>query len=165
MVFLRLACCDCIARAQGNYVITIFFKIISLVLRSIIQFPRDVIHLWELLNPFSPSGCCLCSLESWKKPATRLNIHAIFTGTGTSIRKMRRSCDRLIFIMVIPILVGRHLYVETPPGCLVNITFIFDATVELRRHLPDKYERNLNIVITLSPIVYSVLCMDVVCFL
>ena len=36
-------------------------------------------------------------------------------GIGASIIKIRRSHDRLIFIMGIPILITRHLYIETGP--------------------------------------------------
>ena len=35
---------------------------------------------------------------------------------GISIKKIRRSWDRLIFIMGVPILVRRHLYIKTVPG-------------------------------------------------
>ena len=38
-----------------------------------------------------------------------------FVGIGLRIIKMRRSSDRLIFIMEIPILVTHHLYIETAP--------------------------------------------------
>ena len=35
--------------------------------------------------------------------------------------KIRRSRDRLIFNMGIPILVRRHLYIETPPGAVFHL--------------------------------------------
>ena len=40
-----------------------------------------------------------------------LNIKTVFPGIGISIIKMRRSSDRLIFIMGISILVKQHLHV------------------------------------------------------
>ena len=43
----------------------------------------------------------------------RLNIKTVFPGMGVSIINIRRSWDRLIFIMGIPILVRLHLYIET----------------------------------------------------
>ena len=42
-----------------------------------------------------------------------LNIKTIFLRYGISMLKVRRSRDRLIFNMGIPILVRRHLYIET----------------------------------------------------
>ena len=44
-----------------------------------------------------------------------LNIKKVFPVWGISIIKMRRSSDRLIFIMGIPILVSGHLYIEMGP--------------------------------------------------
>ena len=38
-----------------------------------------------------------------------------YPGMEILIIKIRRSCDRLIFIMSIPILVIRHLYIARPP--------------------------------------------------
>ena len=46
----------------------------------------------------------------------RLNIKTIFPGFGILMLKIRRSGDRLIFNMGIPILVKRHPYNETTPG-------------------------------------------------
>ena len=116
-------------------------------------------------------------LESWSKLRTQYKspisrYGAIHSKDKTAVRPSRRSSDRLVFIMGIPILVRRKLYVETttlhpnPPqptpfGYLANIAFIFDAAAEQYTHLSDKYERYLNIVITLSPIVHTFLCMDI----
>ena len=47
---------------------------------------------------------------------------------GIPMLKIRRSLDRLIFNMGIPIVVRRHLYIEPPPPCLVtwrNVQFIY----------------------------------------
>ena len=41
-----------------------------------------------------------------------LNIKAVFTDMGIVMIKIRRTWDRLIFIMGIPILVKQHLYIE-----------------------------------------------------
>ena len=48
-------------------------------------------------------------------PGPRLNIKMVFAGTRISMLKIRRSRDRLIFNMGIPILVRRHIYIETAP--------------------------------------------------
>ena len=47
------------------------------------------------------------------QPGPRLNIKTAFPRYGDSHLKIRRSRDRLIFNMGIPILVRRHLYFET----------------------------------------------------
>ena len=48
-------------------------------------------------------------------PRPRLNIKTVFPGIAISIIKMRRSLDRLIFILGITILIKRHLHIETTP--------------------------------------------------
>ena len=48
-------------------------------------------------------------------PGPPLNIKTIFPGLGIPMLKIRRSWDHLIFNMGIPILVRRHLYIETAP--------------------------------------------------
>ena len=53
------------------------------------------------------------------KPRACLNIKTVFSGMGFSIIKIRRSSDRLIFIMGIPILL-RLLYIEQDPGLAVR---------------------------------------------
>ena len=45
-------------------------------------------------------------------PGPRFNIKTVFPSYGISILKIRRSRDRLIFNMGIPILVRGHLYIE-----------------------------------------------------
>ena len=50
----------------------------------------------------------------------RHNIKTVFPGMRISMLKIRRSWDRLIFIMGIPILVRRHLYIETAKYWLVH---------------------------------------------
>ena len=45
----------------------------------------------------------------------RLNIKTVFPGMGIPMLKIRRSQDRLIFNMGVPILVRQHLYVEIVP--------------------------------------------------
>ena len=49
-----------------------------------------------------------------------LNIKTVFPGEGIPITKIRRSWDRLIFIMGILILVWKHLYFGTVPKCHHN---------------------------------------------
>ena len=50
---------------------------------------------------------------------TRARLHIkTFPCMGIPMLKIRRSRDRLIFNMAFPILVRRHLYIETPPGHL-----------------------------------------------
>ena len=51
-----------------------------------------------------------------KPTGSRLNIKTVFPGMEFSIIKIRRSWDSLIFIMGIPIMVRRRLYIETPLG-------------------------------------------------
>ena len=48
-------------------------------------------------------------------PGPRLIIKTVFPSMRISMLKIRRSRDRLIFNMGIPILVRRHLYIETAP--------------------------------------------------
>ena len=43
------------------------------------------------------------------------NIKIVFTGRGIPMLKIRRSWDHHIFIMGIPILIGRQIYIETAP--------------------------------------------------
>ena len=44
-----------------------------------------------------------------------VNMKTVFPGMGIAMLKIRRSWDRLIFNMGIPILVRQHLYIETSP--------------------------------------------------
>ena len=74
----------------------------------------------ELIHGYTPllttihmaKGCG----SLWWKSGACLYIKTVFHGMGISTIKMRRSSDPLIFIMGIPILVRRHLYIETAPG-------------------------------------------------
>ena len=52
----------------------------------------------------------------------RLNINTVFPRYGIPILKIRRSRDRLIFIMGIPMLVRQHLYIEAAPGLLLALS-------------------------------------------
>ena len=54
-----------------------------------------------------------CCRTSQKRP--RLNIKTVFPRYGIPILKIRRSWDRLIFNVGIPIMVRRHLFIATPP--------------------------------------------------
>ena len=49
------------------------------------------------------------------KPGPHLNIKTLFPGMEIPMLKIRRSQDRLIFNMGIPILVRRHFYIEKAP--------------------------------------------------
>ena len=51
------------------------------------------------------------------QPGPRLNIKTVFPGMGIPMLKIRRSWDRLIFNMGMPIPVRRYLDIEThsPP--------------------------------------------------
>ena len=51
-------------------------------------------------------------------PGNRLNTKTVFPGMVIPIIKIRRSSDRLIFILGINILVRRRPYIETAPGRL-----------------------------------------------
>ena len=44
-----------------------------------------------------------------------LNIKTVFPGMGIPMLKIRRSRDRIIFNMAIPILVRQHLYIDMAP--------------------------------------------------
>ena len=55
----------------------------------------------------------LCMLMNTRSPGPRLNIKTVFLRIGIPIIKIRRSRDRLIFVMGIPILVRRRLFIET----------------------------------------------------
>ena len=73
-----------------------------------------------------------------RRPGPSLNIKTVFPGYGIPMLKIRRSQDRLIFNMGIPILVRRHLYIDTAPWiqsvpgetnvCPVNLGII-NATI------------------------------------
>ena len=54
-------------------------------------------------------------IASYQLPGSRLNIKPYFPGMGIPMLKIRRSRDRLIFNMRIPILVRRHYYIATVP--------------------------------------------------
>ena len=60
-----------------------------------------------------------CVLEGYpimqEPPGPRLNIKTVFIRFGIHMLKIRRSRDRLILNMGIPILVRLHIYIETPP--------------------------------------------------
>ena len=60
---------------------------------------------------------------------SHLNIKTVFPGMGIPMLKIRRSCDRLIFNMGIPILV-RHLYIETIPWLTCPIKWSFLSPCE-----------------------------------
>ena len=49
------------------------------------------------------------------QPGPYLNVRPSFPGMGIPMLKIRRSQDRLIFNMGLPILVRRHLYIKTAP--------------------------------------------------
>ena len=52
-------------------------------------------------------------LQVLKAPGSCLNMRPSFPGMGIPMLKIRRSWDRLIFNMGIPIWVRRHLYIKT----------------------------------------------------
>ena len=51
-------------------------------------------------------------------PGPHFSIKTFLPGIGFTWKKLRRSWDRLIFIMGIPTRVRRHLYIETVPSSL-----------------------------------------------
>ena len=61
-------------------------------------------------------------VSAW--PGSRLNIKTVFPGMGIPMLKITRSRDRPIFNMGIPLLVRRHLYIETVPRSRNHIVFI-----------------------------------------
>ena len=68
----------------------------------------DTFH--RLDTPAVTSGNRHQTLKMKSRPC--LNIRTVFPGMGIPILKIRRSCDRLIFNMGIPILVRRRFYIE-----------------------------------------------------
>ena len=60
-------------------------------------------------------------------PGPCINIKTVHPSMGICITKKNRSWDRLIFIMGIPILVRRRLYIETPPGLYYPVQIWCDA--------------------------------------
>ena len=52
---------------------------------------------------------------------------------GIPMLKIRRSRDRLIFNMGIPILVRQHLYIETAPSYVTFVLLIYDEGTKWRR--------------------------------
>ena len=53
------------------------------------------------------------------------NIKTVFP--GISIINIRRSSDRFIFIMGIPMLVGWELYIETSPICIIPHCLLYSS--------------------------------------
>ena len=64
----------------------------------------------------------MVGLTRWHQSGHCLNIKTVFQGMGIFHYKIRRSWDRLIFIMGIPILVRRYLCIKTSTGHLVIIS-------------------------------------------
>ena len=54
-------------------------------------------------------------------PGPNRNMKTVFLGMWIPMLKIRRSDDRLIFNMRIPLLVRRHLYIETPTADCVSV--------------------------------------------
>ena len=91
----------------------------------------------NLMGPFfykpAAYGC--------KDTGPHVNIKMVFPDMGISIIKIRRSWDRLIFIMGIHILVRQHLHIETGPwsqgstwdyhllGCEFNLAPVQDGSI------------------------------------
>ena len=61
----------------------------------------------------------------------RLNMKTVFPGMGILMLKIRRSWDRLIFNMGIPILVRGYLYIETGPRVANHVTVLVSTFVLL----------------------------------
>ena len=89
---------------------------------------KDNLKHWNMAQVFQyyPIHCIL--IES----GPGFNIKTFFPGIGIPIIKRRRSWDRLLFIMGIPILARQHLYIVTAPCswrlwvavvCTVNTPF------------------------------------------
>ena len=70
---------------------------------------RQYIHRWHLL----PTQACGPSVNS--RPGPRFNTKLAFPRYGIPMLKIKRSPNCLTFNMGIPILVRRHLYIETAP--------------------------------------------------
>ena len=71
-----------------------------------------------------------------KLSGPRLNIKTVFPGTGIPMLKIRRSWNRLIFNIEIPILVRRHLYTETAPRVAIassTLSTLFKHTLHVYR--------------------------------
>ena len=85
---------------------------------------RLYIYIYIILNDviyslYKKQTISITVTVTWKKTCLTfgpcLNIKTVFPRYGDSMLKIRRSRDRLIFNMGIPILVRRHLYIETAP--------------------------------------------------
>ena len=61
---------------------------------------------YEIMNPLWNES---------QEPVLHLNIKTFFPGMGIPMLKIRQSQECLIFNMWIPLLVRRHLYIETGP--------------------------------------------------
>ena len=72
-------------------------------------------------EPDLPEARCL-----FNRPGPRLNIKTVFfPSMGISMLKIRRSRDCHIFNMGVPILVRRHLYIETAPRLALSVSAKF----------------------------------------
>ena len=56
------------------------------------------------------------------QPGAWINIQCHFTSKSFEIVQIRRIYDHLVFAMVIPIPVSRHLYIESGPWCFMEVS-------------------------------------------
>ena len=92
-------------------------------------FPYKVPVKLQLVRKGFP--CHDVFVDAVRYPGLRLNIKTVFARYGITMLKIRRSRDRLIFNMGIPILVRRHLYID-PPGSEKDY---FSMPVYMRRDM------------------------------
>ena len=93
------------------------------------------------------TGCVLLCFAVVRAPSVSI-LRPSFSGMGIPVLKIRRSRDRLIFNMGIPILVRRHLYIETALRFRSRL-FIFCrvASVALRKSSWRPFCLGLNVLI------------------
>ena len=74
-------------------------------------------------------------------PGPYLNINTVVPGMGCSMLKIKRSWDRLIFNMGIPLLARRYLYIETDPWLIKYSAMQHDYVryIILRKSLSEYY--------------------------
>ena len=83
----------------------LLFHVLNIDISAIYIFNKNIKHR---------SYCVLIMISG-----PRLNITMSFSGMGIPMLKIRRSRNRLIFNVGIPILVRRHLYIQTAPASFV----------------------------------------------
>ena len=118
---------------NGKYIsqaIAIFYQTWTIRFElSVYPCNRIIIALSYMAQPKAR----LLRAQRCKEPGPRRNIKTVFPGMEIPMLKIRRSRDRLIFNMGIPILVRQHLYIEAAPGTRASMVSLLFSDLSTRR--------------------------------